>query len=405
MRWTLAWVLSTAALAGCGDDAMGGPDGAMPRDSGRTDDAGRAPGDAGGEDAGSDAGSPGDGGLPTGRPIVYAWFPATFGDFRTDAIDWSAITHLSYRSIEILPDGTLREPRSRAEVAALVAEGHANDVEVTVLVWGTDQRGSSTYLAMNRDRAVASLAGYVRDTGIDGLNMDDETWRETNVVTGEPNRDLVTAFFTELRAALDAEAPGSHLTWASPGVIAPSDRYGEAWPDYAAIAEVIDAFAVMAYVMNPPTIGWTTGALPLRGGGRVGEHPRDAATVVADYLAATGGRADRILLGLSNDYGGTEWDARGPDALAPIAGAPRRLTAEEARTNAAARGRMFHPEQQVPWYRYEEGDHFVQGFYEDEESIRAKLDHVRAQGLLGVCVWVLDGASEPPITFELLSEL
>jgi spore germination protein YaaH len=339
-----------------------------------------------------------------GRPerTVYAWFPRNFGNWDTSAIDWSAITHLCFRSVVLQPDGALREPVPREKVRGLVEEAHAHGVKVTVLVWGTDAAGSSRYLARHRDRAVESLVGYVRDNGLDGLNMDDETWAETNAETNGPNRELVTAFFGALRGGLDDLRPGLHLTWASPPVIDAGDRYGEAWPDYRAIADTIDGFCIMSYCMAPPRTGWTTGAQPVSGGPIVTGHRRDYTTCIADYVAATGGRADKLLLGIANDRGGTEWTCRGPDALSPIVGDPRPLSPEEARARAVEYGRRFHSEQQEPWYRHPDGDLWVQGWYEDDESLKAKLDLAAARGVGGVCVWVLDGAAEPPSTFDLL---
>jgi spore germination protein YaaH len=158
----------------------------------------------------------------------------------------------------------------------------------------------------------------------------------------------------------------------------------------------------MSYCMNPPTIGWTGAAQPVGGGGKVNGHARDYATCIRDYLEATGGRADKLLLGVANDLGGTEWTCQNDKPLSPIIGRPRKLTLEQARANAEKHGRRFNPEQKAPWYCYKEGDRWVQGWYEDEESVAAKFELAKATGLQGVCIWILDGAKEPPGTFELI---
>ncbi len=341
------------------------------------------------------------GSRPPGR-TVYAWFPKDFNNWNTAAIDWTALTHICYRSVILQADGTLSEPVARADVRKLVLEAHSNGVKVAVLVWGTTPEGSSQYLAHHRDRAVESLLDYVKANDLDGINLDDETWREINTETQGSNRELITQFFKRLRKAFDDVRPGCHITWASPPVVATQDRWGECWVDYRAVADLVDAFAIMSYCMNPPTIGWTTGAQPVRGGGKVSGHARDYATCIEDYLRATGGRNDKLLLGIANDRGGTEWTCRTDQAFSPIIGEPRRLTPQEARANAGEHGRLFHPEQQVPWYRYEQGDHWVQGWYEDDESLAAKLELAESDDLQGICIWVLDGAAEPPSTFELI---
>lgn len=136
-------------------------------------------------------------------------------------------------------------------------------------------------------------------------------------------------------------------------------------------------------------------------------HGRDYTTVIQDYLSATGGRKDKILLGISLDRGGTEWRCRSEQPLSPIyplIDKPRRITAEQARANAARHGRRFAPQQQEPWYCYREGDRFVQGWYEDEESFAAKPDLARRFNLQGVCLWVLDGAKKSSEDYRLIRE-
>lgn len=339
---------------------------------------------------------------PQAERTVYAWFPREFGNWDTRALDWSALTHVCFRSVELQPDGTLKEVVKRADVKEFVAEAHRHGVKVTVLVWGTNAAGSSNYLAHHAQQAVQSLLDYVKANNLDGINMDDETWASTNAAPGQPNRELVTQFFALLRKAFKDARPDYHITWASPPVVNPQDKYAEAWPDYAAIADLIDGFAIMSYCMDPPTSGWTGSSQPVDGGGKVNGHARDYATCIRDYLAATGGRANRLLLGMDNSLGGTEWTCRDDKPLSAIIGKPRRLSPAEARANAQTYGRRFDPLQKAPWYCHQEGDNWVQGWYQDEESLAAKLELARACGLQGICIWVLDGAHEPTSTFELL---
>jgi spore germination protein YaaH len=341
---------------------------------------------------------------PEPKRIVYGWFPANVNDWSTTALDWKAITHLSFRSVVLKPHGAvdLGFGATPERIRKLVEEAHSHGVKVTVLAWGTNPEGSSTYLAAHQEKIVDGLLAFVKTHNLDGVNIDDETWRKTNTTDNGPNRDRVTAFFKLLRDRFKAARADYHLTWASPGVVSPDDRFGDSWPDYKAIADLIDGYTVMSYVMAPPSIGWTGSAQPLGGGGKVGVHPRDYRTLVQDYLAATGGRKEKLILGIGNDRGGSEWDCRTDQPRSPIVGRPRPLKAAEARANAEKHGRRFDPDQKAPWYRYAKGDGFVQGWYEDDESIAAKLAFFREQELAGVCVWVLDGAKEPPETFQLI---
>ena len=276
----------------------------------------------------------------TQQRTVYAWFPRHFDDLDTRTIDWSVISHLSFRSVVIQRDGKIQETRRRPDVRRLVEEAHAHGVRVHVLVWGDQppkaqgpEAGaySSEYLAHHQGEAVQSLLDYVKANNLDGLDMDDETWNERNTVTGGANRELVTQFFRQLVQAFKASRADYQIFWDAPPTIDARDKYATAWPDYRAIAEMVDGICIMSYTLNPPTIGWTGGAQPLRGGGQVNGHPRDFETCLQDYVDATGGRRDKLVLGISNDLGGTEWTCKSDSPLAPIVGRPRKLSPSEAR--------------------------------------------------------------------------
>lgn len=343
------------------------------------------------------------------KRVVYGWFPHTSDlkanqDWTTEALDWGALTHLSLRAVVLKGDGSVVPGWgvTPERIRKVVETARRHGVKVTVLAWGTNAEGSSSYLARHQEKIVDGLLAFVKAHDLDGVNIDDETWQKTSTVDQEPHRERVTAFFRLLRDKFKAARADYHLTWASPGVISADDKFGDSWPDYKAAAELLDGLTIMSYVMCTPTIGWTGAAQPLGGGGRIGAHARDYRTLLQDYLAATGGRKDKLLFGLANDRGGSEWDCRTDQPLSRIIGKPRTLTAAQARENAGKHGRKFDPQQQAPWYCYAKGDAFVQGWYEDDESLAAKLAYYREQDLPGICIWVLDGVKEPRETFALV---
>jgi spore germination protein YaaH len=220
-------------------------------------------------------------------------------------------------------------------------------------------------------------------------------------VTGESNRELVTRFFRKLTTEFRAARPDYQVFWDSPPVINPKDKFGQSWPDFRAIGEMVDGLCIMSYVMNPPTIGWTGGKQPVSGGGKVTGHPRDYTTCIADYLEATGGRKEKLLLGIAIDQGGTEWLTKSDKPLGHVIAKPRPVSAKQALANAEKFGRRFDPQQKEPWYCYQRGEGWVQGWYEDDQAFAAKLELTREQGIGGVCLWVLDGADDQHAVLEL----
>lgn len=73
--------------------------------------------------------------------------------------------------------------------------------------------------------------------------------------------------------------------------------------------------------------------------------------------------------------------------------APTYLTARDA---VAAHGRRWDDVGQVPWYRYESSTYetWVQGYYDDPQSLSVKYDFVKASRVRGVGIWhlLMDGA-------------
>src|SRR6266545_332636 len=71
---------------------------------------------------------------PQVQKTVYAWYPARFGTWNTSSIQWDAITHICFRSVNIQADGTVARPAGNPPQAFL-DEARSHGVKVCVLVW------------------------------------------------------------------------------------------------------------------------------------------------------------------------------------------------------------------------------------------------------------------------------
>ncbi|MEK7406142.1 MAG: glycosyl hydrolase family 18 protein [Acidobacteriota bacterium] len=330
------------------------------------------------------------------RKTVYGWFPAHFGSWETSAIQWDALTHICFRSVVINGDGSVSRPAGNPP-RAFVDAAHQHGVRVCVLVWVNMQQDSDSYLANYRQQAAQNLLAYVRDNGLDGVAYDDERWTAAN-------GPLMSQFLQTLSRTFKDANPDYHLAFAAPPVISANDRYGVNWFDWPAAAEAVDAIVPMLYTANPPSIGWTTSPEPLAGSQPTQRTvARDIVTLMADYYEAVAGRRDKLLLGVSAfPWPGYEFRCRTPERLSPILerGVSRPLDYLEAQARKYGKRRDW--KQQAAWYVYQDGDQFVQGWYDDEQSWAAKLDYVNQEELGGVGIWVLDGASDAPAMWDLL---
>src|SRR5207302_3566185 len=122
-------------------------------------------------------------------------------------------------------------------------------------------------------------------------------------------------------------------------------------------AQSVDAIIPMGYTLNPPSIGWTTNPEPLAGGGKASTTTtRDVETMVRDYIDAMGGAKDRLLVGVSLDFGGYEWRCRTDTRLSPILGPGTRRPLADCEAAARQYGRRWDPLQRSPWYVHKDGD-------------------------------------------------
>lgn len=335
------------------------------------------------------------------NPVVYAWFPARFGSWNTEGIQWDCLTHLCFRSVVIKADGTLDRPAGNPP-RQFVDLAHQHGVMVTVLAWVNKREHSDSYLANFPEATASNLLSNVKENNLDGLNLDDETMGATNSVAQAPNRELVTRFFRILHGTFKQANPAYHISFAAPPVISRADRYGVSWLDLKAIGDVVDAIIPMGYEQNPPSIGWTTNPEPLEGGGKAAwTTNRDLKTMMSDYQQAIGNK-HKLLAGVSLKFGGYEWRCRSDQRLAPILAKGAAKSLAECEAQARLHGRRWDQAQQSPWYCYAEGDAFVQGWYNDPAAWQAKLDWLKTQGYGGIGIWVLDGVGDPPERWQCL---
>ncbi len=331
------------------------------------------------------------------RPTVYAWFPARFGSWATDGLDWEAITHVCFRSVVFNGDGTLQYPAGNPP-RGFVRQAHDHGVKVCVLAWSNNRQDTDSYLARYPQQASESLLAYVRQNELDGVNYDDERWGQTNGVTGGPTSPLLSRFLHTLNDTFKSANSSYHVSFATPPVISANDRFGVHYVDWPDLIQAVDAVIPMLYTVNPPSIGWTTNPQPLAGGGfTAGLVARDTVTVMSDFYMAAGWNRNKLLLGISSlQMGGYEFRCRTAQRNSPILAAGTRRPLDWLEQQAAIYGRRWDYLQQSAWYCYKEADHFVQGWYDDAAAFRAKLDYANSRGLGGVGMWVLDGTADHP---------
>jgi len=224
----------------------------------------------------------------------------------------------------------------------------------------------------NRATAIASIAAAVTDRGADGVNLDFEG-------VAAADRTALVEFVGALREAL----PTGHISMAVPAV-----DWSNAW-DYAALVELVDRLILMGYDYH-----WRSsdpGPVAPLSSGDVWSF-RNVAWSVDDLLTKTGGRADRILLGVP--LYGYDYPSSGPEIPGTATADAESVFYVDAEMEAEVYGRLWDAASQTPYYLYQAGSAWHQVWYDDAESLGLKFDFAVERDLAGAALWALNYQSD-----------
>ncbi len=232
------------------------------------------------------------------------------------------------------------------------------------------------------DRLVESSLGLLSARPqLAGIHLDFEVFQPVSMDA----RDGFTAFVALLAERLRARYPGKSLS-----VFAlafdDDDAYNErtlgVLADYL-VVQGYDYFSMGSETAGPlgATEGW----------GRLNWD------YVVDRFESFGVPRKKIVMGVP--LYGYEWPVESSEMGAAVRGMGRTIpyTAADdvlpdeprARARAAQAGARRDPESGVPWYALETREGWVQGWYDDPESLRRKYDFVRSRGLGGIALFPL----------------
>lgn len=276
-----------------------------------------------------------------------------------------ALTTVTVAGIGITVDGA-RVARPTADMRRLSDAAHADGLRSELLVSNyNDRLGDFDPVALHRllsstdhiDAIAATVAGHVADDGWDGVNVDLERVRTTDAAG-------LVAFVAALQAALPAEQTVSIDISASTSVRGFRDR----GYDLAALAEVADVIAIMAYDQHGPT--WS------------GPGPIGALGWQRDTLDAVLTQVPAALIDLGVAGYGYSW---------PTHGTGRSLTVEGARNQAAHAGvePVWHA-QAGEWSARLPGGTVL--WWSDARSLRQRVALAHEYGVHGLALWRLDSA-------------
>jgi spore germination protein YaaH len=338
-------------------------------------------------------------GLPNGLGReVFGYLPYWALDSALlGSMNYDLVSTIAYFGVPARSDGTLQKTGTywagwtSSHMTNVINAAHAEQVKVvltvTMMAWDGNYSAMTSLLnsPTKRTQLAAEIAATVADRNADGVNLDFEPM---------PNslEDAYTAFVRDVKAALGSR----YLTVATTGGAASWDE----GYDLAALVQpgAADAIMAMGYDFNWGGSSRAGAVSPIDS-----PYVLDVRTAMEDYLDVV--PASKLIWGVP--YYGRAWTTQtsGLNSLTckskticptgkSAAGAFGRSWAPgyvDARKAAADHGRRWDPAGNVAWYRYQSSTYgtWVQGYYDDPQSLNVKYDLVNANGLRGVGIWHL----------------
>jgi spore germination protein len=232
------------------------------------------------------------------------------------------------------------------------------------------------------DRLVASILTLLEGTSrLTGIHLDFEVFQPVSVEA----RDGFTAFVASLSNSMKRDYPTLPLSVFTLA-FDDDDVYNE-----RALGEIADYLIVQGYDFHS---GGSPNAGPL---GAVSGWGRLNWETVVDRFEGFGVPPEKLVM--SVPLYGYEWPVESDEMGAATRGqgetvpftAPANVLEGAPRAEERVSEFGFHrdPVSGTPWYAFEGEDGWIQGWFDDAESLRAKYDFVRSRGLGGIAIFPL----------------
>jgi spore germination protein YaaH len=300
---------------------------------------------------------------------VYGYLPYWSSNLNTVA--WDSLTHVAFFDVGVDSSGALTSTDRWTSVSSKLlkrAEKYGVKVHLTVTCFDAAVMEAVLNNPSKRRKLVNALASLVNEAGAHGVSVDFEG------VPFSVKKGLVS-LVEELSEEVD------EVTVATPAI----DWNGSF--DYDALAAASDALFIMGYGYH-----WSGGdpgpISPLQGGGIWGKY--SLSWSVQDHME-WGAPAERILLGLP--LYGRNWPSTSTSVPGTATADGEAVVYREAVPAGESIGRNYDVQTDTP-YAFPSSKH--QLWYDDLQSLRAKVRYAVEQDLLGVGFWALnyDGGDE-----------
>ncbi|HEY0892177.1 MAG TPA: glycosyl hydrolase family 18 protein [Cellvibrio sp.] len=357
------------------------------------------------------------------KKIVAGFYPYE-KDYvlKQEAIQFDKLTHLIYGFAFPGEGGSIGTSTGSFHNPALVARAHANGVRFIVMMGGGIQSGGFSSMAANpahRAIFVNNLVTWMRTYNYDGVNFD---WEYPGADGRNYDRENFSALLLEVRAAFDS-LEGELGKKLEMSIDLHSSLWYATWLDFSVLNQTMDWMGVMTYDYsgewsysqhashNAPLfcgdydasqaicnryLTVEKGLINIRDGRAQSVDPVTGEVYPA---VVTNVPANRLVMGLA--FYGREFFNCQLNATPKEGGGPLTYTAINELIASGNWDRVWDAGAQVPYLKKKSGCGIIS--YDDDESLTAKANYIKANGLAGAMIWEITqdntniGYNKPPV--------
>jgi spore germination protein YaaH len=306
---------------------------------------------------------------------VFGYLPY-WGYKYLDTLNYDLLTTIAYFGLEINGQGEIVDAHDWP-ASTLINKAHQHGVRVVPTVILFNPTEISTLLASkdNQTTLINNLLNQVKTANADGVSIDFE-----GVRSDANQKEALVEFMTELSDRFHTELPDAYVT-----IFTPAMDWRKVY-DYQALAEATDGLIMQGYDFHWSTAPTAGPVAPLEGT-RWGNL--NVTRTVNDYITKTNGAVDKLIL--SVPFYGFKWNTEDDQLESATQGRGTSLQYHLAYDYAFDYGRLWDSESHTPWFKWYDPDtaQWIQGWYDDAESIGEKLDLVQNDDLQGTAIWAL----------------
>jgi chitinase len=319
-------------------------------------------------------------------------------------IDYTALTHLIHWPVLPRPNGTLDTETfgmTPDQSQTIVSGAHAAGIKVLLGIGGDTESGATKGFRAATARArrakfVRNIVNLMRSRNYDGVDINWEDLRPKDRIN-------FTAFFRQLRSALNRISPGLLLTMPPAAFLGDDVTPGLV----AGIQQWLDQVNIQTYVMSGPYDGWVTWFnSPLHDGGFTFPStggPVPSIDMLVNSFVNAGVPRSKIAIGIQFDgavwAGGSGTDTGGVTkprqswVTAPTVDFMRYADIVTNFTAAQGFQAFFDDVAEEPWLSHDDPDDANDRFvsYDDAEAIHQKALYLQNENLQGAFIFEITG--------------